>query len=242
MSKLKNSEKSLHLSCSKELGSLGSSKHTGGNFIDINKVEGHTHNLNFTFSTDLASVQSMNIVNGTSTKALDITRSTFKTIVGLNDKNVQSVLSVTQTSSDNTAVSTHIYVDKDGDGQYVESFDIHVEKTANVRHPQQKFTFNVDGTIASVMPVTNDHHLKPIGQASVLNKVTLNNVTYVTKTEVSTNQSEYHFNVFRDDNSDGTWTEIAHGETLVNNVDTTNGAINLVGIQSYLADASAIVG
>ena len=244
MSKSRNSEKNLHSGSPKELAPLSSSKHGGGgNVTDIGKFNDHTHNVNFTFSTDLTSVQSMNAVNGTSTKALDITGSTFQTTVGLNDKNVQSVLSVTQTSSDSYGTSTHIYSDKDGDGQYIESFDIQVAKVATVKQPQQKFTFNEDGTITAVAPVTHDHHAEPVAQVvPVLNKVILNNVTYVTRTEVSSNQSEYHFDVFRDDNNDGAWTNIAHGETSANNIDATTGAINLVGIQNYLADASAIVG
>ena len=246
MSKSKNSEKNLHSGSPKELAPLVDPKHGGGNLIDIGKVvDDHVHNVNvnvnFTFSTDFTSVKSMNAVNGTNTKALDITGSTFQMTVGLNDKNVQSVLSVIQTSSNSHVTSTHIYADKDGDGQYVENFDIHVAKVADAKQLQQKFTFNADGTITAAAPVTHGHHPEPIGQFPLLNKVILNNITYVTKTEVGPNQSEYHFDVFRDDNNDGSWTEIAHGDTSANNVDTTTGAINLVGIQSYLADASAIM-
>jgi hypothetical protein len=59
---------------------------------------------------------------------VDITNATFKLTIGLNDKNVQAVLSVQQKTSDTNFSSTHIYSDKDGDGQYTEIFNIAVAK------------------------------------------------------------------------------------------------------------------
>ncbi len=202
------------------------------------------HNFNFTFSTDLSTVQSMSIADSIKATTLDISTSTFTTTVGLNDQSIQAVLSVSQTSSDNHFATTRIYGDTDGDGKYVENFDIQVAKTTDASLPlhQQTFTFNTDGTITAGMPVNNDPHHPVMDQNAVLSKVTLNNVTYVTQTEATPNSTGYHFEVFRDDNADGTWTEIAHGETSGTNIDSTTATINLVGIQSYLADASAIIG
>lgn len=204
------------------------------------------HDFNFTFSTDLSTVQSMSIAGSTNTTTLDISTSTFKTTVGLNDQSVQAVLSVLQTSSDNVFATTRIYGDTDGDGKYVENFDIQVAKTADTTllpSHQQSFTFNTDGTITAGTVVSNDPHHPAQNQNAVLSKTTLDNVTYVTKTQATPDATGYHFEVFRDDNADGTWTEIAHGETTgTNNIDTTTATINLVGIQNYLADASAIVG
>lgn len=203
------------------------------------------NNYSFTFSSDLASVQSLSSVfNSTYSQTLDTTGSTFKTTVGLNDKNVQAVLSVSQTFSDSNIASTSIYSDKDGDGLYVKNFDIQVEKVANARSEQQKFTINSDGSITETAAATSaaGHNSppKPHQQTEVLNKATIGNVTYITETQTDPSNN-YHFEVFSDSNGDGTWTAIAHGETSASNVDATTNAINLVGIQNYLADASAIV-
>ncbi len=243
------SKKNQHINNTNTPASLTNPKHHDSN-TPLNHAKFDAHgldNYSFTFSTDLASVQSLSQVNGTSTRALDMTGSTFSTTVGLNDKNNQSVLSVVQKLSDNNVASTRIYGDSDGDGQYVKNFDIQVAKIADTHAHQQKFTLNTDGTVTAPATINQDHHTKPFGQnvvdqLTVLNKTTLNNVIYVTKTQADSTSGEYHFEIFRDDNNDGNWTEIAHGETLANNIDTTTGAINLVGIQSYLADASSIIG
>ncbi len=209
----------------------------------------------FTFSTDLSTVQSLSRVHNAATSTtsattssnsnthtLDIANSTFKTTVGLNDKSVQAVLDVVQTSSDSYFASTHIYNDKDGDGQYTETFDIQVATgSTSTDFMQQKFTFNSDGTITANVPA-NHHNDAPLAtQNAVLNQVTLGNVNYVTETRANIDGTSYHFEVFRDDNGDGTWTQIAQGETTSSGVDATTHAIDLVGIQSYLASASAIV-
>jgi hypothetical protein len=238
-----------------------------------NNLQAHNDSYIFTFGTDLSTVKSLTEVHNappildattsatnnchTNTQTLDITNSTFKTTVGLNDKGVTAVLDVVQTSSDDHFSSTHIYNDQDGSGQYTENFDIQVATgSTSTDLIQQTFTFNADGTItaAPVVPAATtshvDHHngltppsgATPPGQNVVLNKVTLDDVAYVTETVADISGTGYHFDVFRDDNNDGTWTQIAQGETLSGSVDATTHAIDLVGIQSYLASASAIVG
>jgi hypothetical protein len=255
MPKLKNS---AHGSFNKPQG-LSTQQNPIG-FIDLhgkpNHHGGKVTDVSFTFSTDLTSVTGMsalNVKNLTSSNSVDITNSTFKTTVGLNDKNVQAVLSVQQKTSDTNIASTHIYSDKDGDGQYTQTFDIAVAKLTSATHEQQKFTVNTDGTITAtaVVPSTLTSATTLIGPDrghcpndvnAVLEKVTLNNVAYVTKTAANPQATGYHFEIFRDDNNDGTWTEIAHGETSGANINATTKTIDLVGIQSYLTDASAVVG
>lgn len=205
------------------------------------------HSYGFTFSTDLATVQGMTrsittsatATTTTSPQTLSIANSTFKTVVGLNDKNVQAVLDVVQTSTDNRFASTHVFNDKDGDGQYTETLDVQVATSATGLK-QQKFTFNTDGTITADAPAVAcpKNGLQP-AQTPVLNKVTLDNVSYVTATMADAGGTGYHFNVFADSNADGTWTQIAQGETL-NGVDA-NAAVSLVGVQPYLVAAATIV-
>lgn len=214
----------------------------------------HNHDdqaYNFTFSSDLGTVESMarvldttsSTTNTITTQTLNITNATFKTVVGLNDQNVQAVLDVVQSASNARFASTRIYNDKDGDGQYTESFDIQVATgSSSIGLRQQTFTFNDDGTItATVENFGGRHNPALLEQNATLKKVTLDGVAYVTKTVADVDGTGYHFDVFRDDNGDGVWTQIAQGETLTG-VDATTSAIDLVGIQSYLASASTIVG
>ena len=238
------------------------------------RVDNHadTHPVGFTFSADLTTVTGMSDLNLSglaNLNVVDITNATFKTTIGLNDKNVQAVLSVQQKTSDTNFSSTHIYSDKDGDGQYTEIFNIAVAKVSSAPLEQQKFTFNTDGTLTattvapsslSLTPTTSstsltatspltptgfngtDHtHFRNDANA-VLEKVTLSNTVYVTETVANPQATGYHFEIFRDGNNDGTWTEIAHGETSGTNINTITKTIDLVGIQAYLADASAVVG
>lgn len=244
MPKSKYNEKGAHsnnakgaaapLSLAKQNDHAFSGHGKGGDF--------HTDNYTFTFSSDLSTVQSMSEVENTRSKAIDLTTSTFKTTVGINDKNVQAVLSVEQTNSDSNVVSTRIYSDKDGDGQYVKNFDIQVAKVADARLFQQKFTVNADGTVTADTTALNNHHGDALAQTAVLTKTALDNVAYITQTQAVGTAGDYRFDVFRDDNNDGVWTEIAHGQTSAVNIDATTGAINLVGLQSYLTNASAIIG
>lgn len=217
---------------------------------DVGHGGSHNHvdnAYNFTFSSDLTTVESMTRVldstasatNAASTQTLNIANTTFKTVLGTNEKNVQAVLDVVQTASNERFISTHIYNDKDGDGQYTESLDIQVATgSSSAGLKQEKFTLNTDGTVTETVGNLNGHHNhEPLNQNEILNKVSLNNVTYITEMVANVNGTGYHFEIFRDDNNDGAWTQIAQGETLA-----TTSTIDLVGLQSYLEGASAIVG
>lgn len=242
MPKFKQSAKTNSSNHTKGFAPSNEGKNGGSHALDGHHDQ-NSHTFNFTFSSDLASVTTLNRANGTNLKALDISTSTFKTAVGINDKGVQAVLNVEQKTSDSYFSTTHNYNDTDGDGLYVENFGIHVVNNASAKLKQQTFTFNTDGTITANASLSNEkcHHAENIATA-VLTKTTLDGLTYVTKTVATPNASGYHFDVFRDDNNDGTWTQIADGQSAGSNIDTTAGTVNLVGIQSYLADASTIIG
>lgn len=197
----------------------------------------------FTFSNDLQTVEGMSRVTDSTTQVLDLTGSIFETIVGINDLGVQAVLSVEQTRTATRSSDVRIYSDSDGDGKYVEDFDLHVATTATPRLPQHQFTFADDG---SVLTDQRLHH----GQWSsetidsteeVYQHLTLDGETYVVKT-VQDSDGDYHFEILRDDNGDGIWTGIARGESSGVYVDTAADRLNLVGVQEYLSAADSIVG
>jgi hypothetical protein len=153
------------------------------------------------------------------------------------------VLTVTETRNDTKAVSTKTYSDQDGDGKYVESFDLTVASgSINTKAPTHQFTFNTDGTIAT----DNISHKKvfksdTINTNEVYQQVVLGSDTYVTKTTSSTD-GNFMFQLFRDDNADGTWSEIAAGHSSGTNIDTTSNSITLTGIQTLLSSADSIIG
>lgn len=196
----------------------------------------------FTFSADLTTVEGMNRVVGSSTRAVNITGSTFETIVGTNDLGVQAVVSVEQTRADTRASDARIYSDTDGDGNYAETFDIHVAAAAAMRLPQHQFTFASDATVLTDQVLHRGQwRSETIDSNEVLQRLTLGGETYVVRTEQESS-GEYHFEIFRDDNGDGTWTGIARGESSGTYIDTATGALSLVGVQDYLSVADGIVG
>lgn len=240
------------MSKAKQFAKTNASNHAENHAPKAQKIDGHghndqgSHNYTFTFDSTLNTVQSLSRVEGTTSKALDISTSTFQVSAGLNDKGVQAALNVLQTSNDGNFSTTHLYNDTDGDGQYVETFGIHVVNNAATQLRQQTFTFNTDGTIAPA-PLSQNmkgHHNGDNAppQNGVLTKTVLDGVTYVTKTDAAPNASGYHFDVFRDDNADGVFTQIADGLSAGTNIDVATATVDLVGIQTYLAAASNIVG
>lgn len=195
----------------------------------------------FTFSADKTKVESMTLGNSAGGKEVDIAASSFKTTVGTNDLGATAVIGVEETRSTELGAATRIYKDTDGDGQYNESFGIRVAASDNLPLRQHEFTFNADGTIASDSARQRDQWREDAIQSNeVYARLALGDDSYVVKTVADA--KGYHFEVFRDDNADGIWTEIASGHSAGDFIDTTSGTVNLVGIQDYLAAAAQIVG
>lgn len=197
------------------------------------------HKVSFTFNSDDGSVLSKINANG---KSLDITKSTFVTATGTNDLGATAVLSVTETKTLTNTIKTATYTDQDGDGSYVETFDLSVASLVNSKQPTHQFTFNADGTIATdTINLRNTTKAETLDSNEVYQQVVLGSDTYVTKT-TSTTDGNFVFQLFRDDNADGTWTEIACGHSSGTNIDTTANAVTLTGIQTLLATSETLIG
>lgn len=221
--------------------------------MGLGKGDGHAHGgastFTFTFSSDSQTVQSMSQVRSTATQAIDITGSTFQTTVGVNDLGATAVTAVAQTQVKTNETETRIYKDMDGDGQYSNAFGIDVvtvtptstSTTTALTPRSHQFTFNTDGTVATdSFQHRGTWTADAITTNEVYSHVTLNGDSYVVKTTSGT--AGYCFEIFQDDNADGVWSEIAHGQSAGDNIDTATGTVNLVGIQSYLAAADAVIG
>lgn len=211
----------------------------------------------FTFSADNSTVESMTLGSTANSRTMNISNSTFETTTGTNDLGVNAVISVEETHTGPRSNDTRIFQDQDGDGQYTASFAIHVATVAGTAStttttsttppsappmPQHQFTFNADGSIASdTIQLRNMSRVDAIESNEVYVQTTLGGDSYVVKTVAETNGG-YHFEVFRDDNADGTWSEIASGHSSGTYIDASTGSVSLVGIQDYLASADLIVG
>lgn len=221
--------------------------------------------VSFTFSADLATVTGATVTHTAPvastdtttasstphTHTLDISAANFKTTVGTNDKGASAVVAVTETRTLANAVSTSTYADQDGDGVFTETAEVRVltslpttaTPTGHGRGaPTHQFTFNADGTIATDTLVLANGWLKAdtIESSEKYVKTTFKGEAVVVKTVADSNG--YHFEVFRDDNGDGVWTEIAEGHTAGTWVDASTGTVQLVGLQTLLSAADAIVG
>ena len=205
--------------------------------------KGGDSGFSFTFSEDNASVLTLSRSNatGTQTRALDTTDSTFVTTLGTNDLGNSAVVSVTETRTNDNAVMTRVYTDQDGDASYITSFGLQVSTVSDSHHPQHQFTFGADGSIATDTLVSLwGARSESIDSNEVYAQAALGEDSYVTKT-TKTDQG-YRFEVFRDDDADGNWTEVAHGQSTGVNIDTTTGNVSLTGIQSLLSAADALIG
>lgn len=206
------------------------------------KMNGHSladHKVSFTFNSDDGSVLSKVNANG---KTLDISKATFSTTTGTNDLGTTAVVSVTETKTLTDAIKTATYTDQDGDGSYVETFDLTVASLVNSKQPTHQFTFNTDGTIATdTINLRNTTKAETLDSNEVYQQVVLGADTYVSKT-TSTTDGNFVFQLFRDDNTDGTWTEIACGHSSGTNIDTTANTVTLAGIQTFLATSESLIG
>lgn len=171
------------------------------------------------------------------TKAEKIAGHTFDTVQ--NDAGV--VVEVTdQFTTRKGFVETSIYSDPDANGLFVQTFEAEVAgpNTNVARLEQHKFTFDADGG------VTQDLELSGKGFWRV-DKIRLNEtyqqediggVDYVIKFEAERDGGA-EFEVFKDGDNDGVWTQIAEGEA--------NAGVDIVGMltsHGLLEAAANIVG
>jgi len=193
----------------------------------------------FTFATDVngaLDVSQMYEVEGRRTKLQRTRGSDFEVEQDVDG----NVLSVTQTQIKRGEVEVKSYSDADGDGLFTKDYEIEVA-TSTRGLERHKFVFDLNGE------VTQD--LEQKGRSWKNDRITSNEsyeeidvdgVSYVVKT--STDWDEVEFEVFRDDNGDGIYTQIAEGETQSDAFLDANGNVDFAAIQVHLAPADALIG
>lgn len=197
----------------------------------------------FNFDATNTSVLQMFEVDKRKLKAEKLTNSTFEVETGVNDLGIDDVVSVTRTKQSKGFVETTVFTDQDGNDLFVEDFEIEVATTLSPAFKLEKHQFSFD-TLGNI---TADLELGKRGwKADRIDanedyaQITLNGTDYVVKTE--TERKGIEFEIFRDDNQDGIWTQIAEGETQDLFIDAITGSVDLVGIQSLLDASIGIVG
>ena len=204
----------------------------------------------FTFSEDLATVLTFSTTTRSgATLSLDVTG--LSTTVGTNDLGASSVIAVTRTQSDGNANRFQVWQDQDGDTAFLQSHQFQVAKVANASLEKHKFTFDAAGAITQDSEqvqtrwgASTTWKVDPISAKEVYQKVTLDSKVYVVKTELSgpAASPNYHFEVYRDDNADNIWTEVARGDSHGALITAATGALDLSQIQAQLAASAAVVG
>ena len=162
---------------------------------------------------------------------------------------------VLKTERDFGDVEYSLFSDSDNNGVYQKTFEIDVNTGAKLRSLetyQFKFadgsalTGNLaaEGDVIATMQALGRYGWKndPIYSNETLQVIEVGADNLILQTQLALN-GKIKFSIFRDDDSDGLWTEIAEGETLDEFV-TIDDQIDLVGIidAGYLQAADGIVG
>lgn len=163
-------------------------------------------------------------------------------------------LDATKTEIKFGKVETSIYTDDNQDGVFQKDFELEVLTGTNLRTLETyKFKladgsaatgdFVIEGDVISGMAKLGRRgwKMERIDDNETLLVVEVNGDNLILKSKTQWN-GELDFSVFRDDDNDGLWTEIADGEAL-NAFVTLNGEVDLVGIADagLLQAANALI-
>ncbi|MDD2544828.1 MAG: hypothetical protein PHI55_00925 [Burkholderiaceae bacterium] len=186
----------------------------------------------FQFNATQTGVTRLTEVEGRKSQTENIGNSRFdlKTDAG-------AVVEVTRTElSRKGFLETTVYRDADKNGQFNESFafEVATSQVALRNLEQYQFDLGANGTVTAQYELQRGQwKLDRLDRDETLQQVSLNGKNYVLKTEQE--GAGVEFTLYRDDNKDGIWTEIAEGES-------NSLSVDLVGIQGYLAAADALIG
>ena len=162
---------------------------------------------------------------------------------------------VTQVETGYGKVETSIYTDANQNGIYQKDFEIEVSTGQNTKS-LETFKFLLAGGVTAtgdaVLETDNITGMLELGRRGWKNDTiglneTLKMVQVGTDNLILQTQTQrdgsIDFSIYRDDDNDGLWTEIAEGETLDSYV-TLDGQVDLVGLvdAGLLDAANAVIG
>ncbi len=194
----------------------------------------------YTFTFANGTVTGMTEIDGRKSKTKFIGNSDFDVITNA----AGAVTEVTRTElSRKGYAETTVYSDADGDGRFTEALELEVA-TATARNLEKmRFTFDANGEVVGAQEQKAGRNGTVVWKNERIeanedySTVTIDGDTYLVKTETERNGVE--FTLYRDDNQDGVWTEIAEGEV---NGNAAVNVVELVGLTGGLSAADAVIG
>ena len=194
------------------------------------------------FSFDVNNnVTAMYSVKGTRMKLDSTLNTTFQSETGTYTPSGGSgVVEVTATKIGRGKTETSVYSDQDGDGRFIETFELDVVNSALSRGENYKFDIE-SGLVTTAYELgKRGWKIDRIEDEESYSVVTTDADTFVLKTEDDHDGVE--FEVYVDRDGDGLWSKIADGNTTSTFLDGT-GSVDLVGIidAGLLAPADVVL-
>lgn len=197
----------------------------------------------FSFNADLTEVTALFKADKRKLKAENIAGDQFDVETGTTATGQPQVSQVTCTHETRGDVETTVYADHDGDGRFHETFELEVSTAATPRYALEQHQFDID----AAGNVTADREWSKgrwknerIDANEQYDVIDLAGVRYVMKTE--TEYDKVEFSLYRDDNGDGRWTQVAEGESSGPYLDASTQTVDLIGLQPLLMAADGLVG
>ncbi len=191
----------------------------------------------FTFDAN-GNVTAMYAVKGNRLKSESISGKSFLTETGTYTAGATGIVEVTVTKAGRGKTETDVYADPDGDGRFVETFELDVANTPLVR---ESYTFDMaDGVVVTAYEQSKrGWKVDKMDSDESYSVVTVGTDTFVVKTEAEKRGAE--FDVYVDRDGDGLWAKIAEGDTQGAFLNPDN-SVDLVGIADagLLAPAAVV--
>lgn len=180
----------------------------------------------FTFDAE-GNVTAMYSLKGAYMKIDSIYGTTFTTKIDAFTSGETGIVEVEATKVGRSKTEFSVYSDQDGDGTFIESFELDVVNSALFRAENHKFNLAGDTVEASYELGKRGWKLDRIDSDESYSVLTIGDDTFVVQTEADYNGAE--FEVYVDRDGDGLWGKIAEGETSSDFMNL-DGSVDLVGI------------
>lgn len=180
----------------------------------------------FTFDAE-GNVTAMYSLKGAYMKIDSIYGTTFTTKIDAFTSGETGIVEVEATKVGRSKTEFSVYSDQDGDGTFIESFELDVVNSALFRAENYKFNLAGDTVEAAYELGKRGWKLDRIDSDESYSVLTIGDDTFVVQTEADYNGAE--FEVYVDRDGDGLWGKIAEGETSSDFMNL-DGSVDLVGI------------
>ena len=180
----------------------------------------------FTFDAE-GNVTAMYSLKSAYMKIDSIYGTTFTTEVGAFTSGETGIVEVEATKVGRSKTEFSVYSDQDGDGTFIESFELDVVNSALFRAENYKFNLAGDTVEAAYELGKRGWKLDRMDSDESYSVLTIGDDTFIVQTEADYNGAE--FEVYADRDGDGLWGKIAEGETSGDFMNL-DGSVDLVGI------------